>query len=351
MATSQNGYRANDRSLIASYEIPGGKVALRKGDVATVLTYFAKRFHSEVEPLKWPGNWGYAERTIRGNSTTLSNHASGTAIDLNAPKHPLGKVGTFSSAQRGRIRKILNDCGGVLRWGGDYRGRKDEMHVEINAGTAAVARVAKAIRAGKKPGPAGGATSSGGGGGSTYESASANHEVGSRVMRKYTGGSDVYWLQRRLYKLGYDIDTRFDKLFGPNVEKAVKAFQKDAKISVDGEVYTETIKALRAAKVKRELPSKPKTPDAPKFPFPKGHWMGVESSNPKNHSGYYAKDRAGIKVWQSRMKARGWTITVDGRFGSQSERVAKQFQKQVKVAQDGLVGEVTFAKSWTAPIT
>ena len=57
--------------------------------------------------------------------------------------------------------------------------------------------------------------------------------------------------------------------------------------------------------------------------------------------------------WQvvERWKSRGWTITVDGRFGSQSERVARQFQKQVKVAQDGLVGEVTFEKSWTAPVT
>src|SRR5690606_33722441 len=159
MATSQNGYRANDRSLIASYSVPGGKIAMRKGDVATVLSYVANRFHSEVEKLVWPGNWGYAERTIRGNSTTLSNHASGTAIDLNAPRHPLGKVGTFSSAQRGRIQKILKDCGGVVRWGGNYNGRKDEMHFEINAGTAAVAKVAKAIRAGKKPGPSGGAVS------------------------------------------------------------------------------------------------------------------------------------------------------------------------------------------------
>ena len=266
---------------------------MRKGDVATVLSYVANRFHSEVEPLKWPGNWGYAERKIRGGSS-LSNHASGTAIDLNAPAHDLGARGTFSAKQVRALRRIRNDCGGVIRWGGDYRGRKDEMHFEINAGTAAVARVAKAIRAGKKPGPSGGATSSGGGGGSTYEAAAASHEVDSRVRRRYRGGSDVYWLQRRLYKLGYDIDTRFDKLFGPNVEKAVKAFQKDAKISVDGEVYTETIKALRAAKVKRELPSKPKTPDAPKFPFPKGHWMGVESSRPQEHSRHHAPDRSGI---------------------------------------------------------
>jgi hypothetical protein len=87
---SQNMYTANDRSVIASYSLPGGKVALRAGDVSVVLLWCANQWHQTVEPLEWPGIWGYAERTIRGSATTLSNHASGTAIDLNAPKHPLG---------------------------------------------------------------------------------------------------------------------------------------------------------------------------------------------------------------------------------------------------------------------
>lgn len=353
MARSQNGYRANDRSLIASYSIPGGRVSVRKGDVATVLVYVAKRFHSEVEKLKWPGVWGYAERKIRGGSS-LSNHASGTALDFNAPAHWLGERNTFSNSQERAIRRILNDCDGVIRWGGDYNGRKDEMHFEINKGTSAVRSLANKIEAGKKPGPSGGATSGGSsGGGSSYGSASAKHEVGSRIMRKYCGGTDVQWLQRRLTKVGYKISD-IDSLFGPAVEKAVRAFQKAAGIAVDGDVGPNTIKALRAAKVVAAdpKPSKPKhNPKAPSFPFPRGHWMGVESNSSKNHSGYYAKDRPGIKVWQARMKKRGWTIGVDGYFGKQSQKVAKQFQKQVRVAQDGLVGEVTFAKAWTAPVT
>ena len=210
----------------------------------------------------------------------------------------------------------------------------------------------------KKVGGAKGGVSSGGGtsGGSPkkYESAKADHEVGSRVMRKYTGGSDVYWLQRRLYKLGYDIDPEFDRLFGPNVEKQVKAFQGDAKIAVDGEVYTETIKSLRAAKVKRQLPSKPKPKpgtNAPKFPYGKRHYIGRESNSPYSHSGALDKDKPHVRKWQQRMKDRGWNIAVDGYFGAGSERVARQFQHQIGVLVDGKVGEVTFAKSWTAPIT
>jgi peptidoglycan hydrolase-like protein with peptidoglycan-binding domain len=47
--------------------------------------------------------WGHAYREISG-STTLSNHASGIAIDINAPRHPLGASGTFSSTQVSRTR-------------------------------------------------------------------------------------------------------------------------------------------------------------------------------------------------------------------------------------------------------
>jgi hypothetical protein len=78
--TSQNGYAANDRSLIRSATIAGTdvKVAVRKGPAGDLLLYAAARWHREVEPLRAPDGvldaWGYAERTIRGSSTTLSNH-------------------------------------------------------------------------------------------------------------------------------------------------------------------------------------------------------------------------------------------------------------------------------------
>lgn len=145
-ARSQNGYSANDRSVIASYQLPGGRVALRAGDVSVVLLWVANQFHQHVEPLVWPGVWGYAERTIRGSDTVLSNHASGTAIDLNAPRHPLGVRGTFTGNQVQAIRRILDYCEGAVRWGGDYTGRADEMHFEINAGSTAVRRIADKIR-------------------------------------------------------------------------------------------------------------------------------------------------------------------------------------------------------------
>lgn len=200
-----------------------------------------------------------------------------------------------------------------------------------------------------KVGGAKGGVSSGGGtsGGRSYESAKAKHTVGSRTMGMYDGGTDVLWLQKQL-----DVKPA-DSLFGPATKKAVEAYQRSRNLTVDGLAGKATIGALQGGKAPaKPKPSTPKhNPKAPAFPFPRGHWMGVPDSNPKNHSGYYSKDRPGIKLWQARMKARGWTIGVDGHFGPQSQKVAKQFQKQVKVAQDGLVGAVTFEKAWSAPVT
>lgn len=145
---SQNGWVASAAVPLDRSPIPGTSVRIpqgvRTGGVATVLHYVAREFHTRVEPLI-PGHcWGFAYREVRGGSA-LSNHASGTAIDLNAPAHPLGRSGTFNPSQVATIREILSEVEGVVRWGGDYRSRKDEMHFEINASAATVARVAQRL--------------------------------------------------------------------------------------------------------------------------------------------------------------------------------------------------------------
>ena len=134
--TSHNGWPASqDRKAIRieSYRIPGTRISLACAKaVAPILVNFASDFHTMVEPIDKGqlDDWGYAFRPIRGTTVHLSNHASGTAIDLNALKHPLGASGTFTKAQERTIRELCAHYG--LRWGGDYEVRKDEMHFEIH---------------------------------------------------------------------------------------------------------------------------------------------------------------------------------------------------------------------------
>jgi hypothetical protein len=137
--TSQNGWPANDRSLVSRRTIPGSatSVTVRIGPAGDLLLEVASLFDrlvQDIDPLPLD-DWGYAERPIIG-ATTLSNHASGTAIDLNATRWPLGSPASvnLNQAQIDTVHQILAATGGVVRWGGDYTGRKDPMHFEINNG-------------------------------------------------------------------------------------------------------------------------------------------------------------------------------------------------------------------------
>jgi hypothetical protein len=68
---------------------------------------------------------------IRGNTTTLSNHAFGTAFDINADQNSLGARPALVG-QRGSTRELVplaNKWG--FYWGGHFGSRPDGMHFEI----------------------------------------------------------------------------------------------------------------------------------------------------------------------------------------------------------------------------
>jgi hypothetical protein len=148
MRVSQNGWPASkdpDEIQIVSRRVPGSGLRLRvAAPVAPLLIAFARDFHKEVERINEGqlDDWGYAFRDIRG-ATTLSNHASGTAIDLNATQHPLGAENTFTDEQARTIRRLCRKYG--LRWGGDYRNRKDEMHFEVVMNAAQVQNLIRTL--------------------------------------------------------------------------------------------------------------------------------------------------------------------------------------------------------------
>lgn len=157
MTTSQNGYPVLDSGTsgplprLRLWVIPGtGRhLLLRDGAVGFLLVHLALVLHDTVERLNIWGQpwdeWGWASRPIRG-SEVISNHASGTAMDLNATRHPLGKRGTFTRRQVKRIHYLLSARYlGAIRWGGDYVNRADEMHWEVVKGLRACERRAKVL--------------------------------------------------------------------------------------------------------------------------------------------------------------------------------------------------------------
>ncbi|WP_222852152.1 M15 family metallopeptidase [Olivibacter sp. SDN3] len=78
--------------------------------------------------LTWQGSFN--SRFVRGSRTSLSNHAFGTAFDINAAWNPLGAIPAFVG-QEGSVRELVsiaNNNG--FYWGGHFT-RKDGMHFEV----------------------------------------------------------------------------------------------------------------------------------------------------------------------------------------------------------------------------
>lgn len=156
MEKSYNGWTASPTPSAIGITplVVGGESfspGVRGGDVHDVFQYLAEQLNARVEPIVRPDwhqadDWGYSYRK-NVNANNLSCHASGTAIDYNATRHPNNKSGTFSAGQVKTIRDILRDMRGVITWGGDFSGVKDEMHWEIAKNAAAVADLASSIRA------------------------------------------------------------------------------------------------------------------------------------------------------------------------------------------------------------
>lgn len=155
---SQNGWPAfatPDEGRFVRFTAGGRGWWAANSDVAVVLTEFVNRFDREVEKVVMPGeqydDWSFANRLVRGSTATVSNHGSATAIDVNATRHLLGREGTFLPGDEAALERIVDaisddDGRPVLRWGGSYSGRKDEMHIEINASAARVRQAADKIR-------------------------------------------------------------------------------------------------------------------------------------------------------------------------------------------------------------
>lgn len=228
MSTSQNGWTLiHDSSVLDRSKIPGTnrQIELRAGDVRVVLDYLLSEFHKRVEPLDegQRDDWGWAKPVPIPGSSAYSNHGSGTGVDANATRHPWGARGTFTGPQRAEIEEILVELDGVVRWGGHYTGKADEMHFEINANAGEVARVAARLRGEGPPPP--------------------NRDWA--LLRLGSTGDSVRVLQARLnrdYPRYSALDV--DGIFGNATRGVVLEFQRRAGLDVDGIAGPATLERL-----------------------------------------------------------------------------------------------------------
>ncbi|MGD1712144.1 peptidoglycan-binding domain-containing protein [Dapis sp. BLCC M172] len=125
------------------------------------------------------------------------------------------------------------------------------------------------------------------------------------VLRNGSNGSDVTLVQRLLNDAGYG-SLVADGIFGVSTDAAVKQFQKDRNLTVDGVVGSQTWEALLPPTIGR---------------------------------GSRGDDVERLQIILNEM---GYSLVGDGIFGSNTEAVVKEFQKNSRLEVDGIVGSLTW---------
>lgn len=157
------------------------------------------------------------------------------------------------------------------------------------------------------------------------------------TLRVSAHGAAVKTAQQRLIAHGYDVGSAgADGWFGEGTLKAVKRFQSDKGLTVDGIIGSATWTALnKEPEKKEEKPVEPVQPTEPSKPSTSRPTIGV------GDSGSYVKEA------QSMLKKLGYNIGsygADGVFGNSTKGAVLNFQKKSRLDADGIVGPNTWAE-------
>jgi peptidoglycan hydrolase-like protein with peptidoglycan-binding domain len=225
-AYSQNGWTViwENGPQLTTIPLIIGKV--RAGDVAVIFADLINELRKRIGVNNKGDDWGWNVRPIRGQVNGYSNHASATAIDVDATDHPRGVRGTWSAADKDEIHNnILDRYDGHVRWGEDYNpnlSKVDGMHFEIIGTAAQIKAVANRLRnggidvepVGNKPDP------------------KPDPKKNSAAHRSYAKG-EVASIQRALNYAGYDVGPEDDD-YGNRTEAGVKSYQRQQQFPLHG---------------------------------------------------------------------------------------------------------------------
>ena len=121
--TSANGWLVQSRLDPAGgvFDIPlsglAATVTVRSGAPAAILGWVIEEFHRAVAPVYKGGLTGYFSAE-RGDPAQLTNHASGTAVDIMPNMYPDGTLDTLNRLQMNAVLSIIDMLAPAVSWGG-----------------------------------------------------------------------------------------------------------------------------------------------------------------------------------------------------------------------------------------
>jgi peptidoglycan hydrolase-like protein with peptidoglycan-binding domain len=152
--------------------------------------------------------------------------------------------------------------------------------------------------------------------------------LGDRTLRAGAKGADVKSLQKALIRAGFDVNV--DGQYGTATVRAVKRFQRSARLAPSGTAGTKTIAALRS--VLRGTTANTSGGFAPGTADQRRTSLGDRIPLTPGMSGH------DVKVLQDFLKRAGVKdVTVDGEFAAGTTLSVKRFELKAKRTVDGIV--------------
>ena len=153
-------------------------------------------------------------------------------------------------------------------------------------------------------------------------------------LKNGSTGSEVRELQRRLRELGY-LSGSADGDFGDATEQAVRAFQRNNGLTVDGKVGSATLEKLYSSSAKAAATATRKPTAKP--------------TNTSFTSLKLGSSGTDVREMQQRLRDLGYLDSwADGDFGEATEEAVKAFQRRNGLTPDGKAGSVTLAKLYSS---
>ena len=158
-------------------------------------------------------------------------------------------------------------------------------------------------------------------------SAAKTVHLGDRTLRSGAHGSDVRALQRALGRVGFKV--KADGQYGRGTVRAVKGFQRSARLTPSGTAGRKTFAALRSA-----MASAAANTSGGYDPSRAAQKRGSLGDRIPLERGMSGHD---VKVLQDFLSRAGQNVTVDGEFGDGTVRAERAFEVAQSRTVDGIV--------------
>jgi uncharacterized protein (TIGR02594 family) len=172
--------------------------------------------------------------------------------------------------------------------------------------------------------------------------------VGDRILRMGDAGDLVRAMQLALAKLGYDLKGSGN--YGPNTQKAVADFQARHGIEVDGEVGSETAKAIDAVLASASKPAasldaaEPVVEDTTAMLPPLASPSQSKLASVLGDSSLQIGDEGElVRTFQLALAKLGYDLKGTGTFGGATDTAVTHFQQSRGLEIDGEIGPQTAA--------